>query len=494
MRNIVRRHHNAVLAQDRAEETGGRPQGATPPIHTAPVPTMFAWPHKGVIVGTGVGWWLGVAPCGRPSMNIFPFATYRYRRNGGVAPCGRPPSNSLQIQDGVRYARTIRCTFCGRPSSSLRIPRLFTVIALFILLSLALTSCGFPGIVSTSAQLPVVSQTAGTQTLPPIRFPQDEAPHRDLTEWWYYTGHMNATMPGGKIHHYGFEFVIFQALRSNLPPIYAAHFAISDVTGGQFYYDQRRLTEPGAVLPSGTSTSGFNLALGDWTMHGLNGSDHIAASMNGYSMHLDLRGLKPPTLHNGNGIITLGIAGFSYYYSRTRMALSGTLVDHNQSLYVTGEAWMDHQWGNFLAVGGGGWDWFSIQLNNFTEMMIYRIRDASGNAVSTYVSYIDSHADEHLLPASALHITVLDHWTSPITHIPYPSGWRLDISSPQLHASLTLTPELKKQELVVYASTGNSYWEGAVTIQGQNAGAAIQGEGYVELTGYTRRETCISPC
>src|SRR5205814_125956 len=123
-----------------------------------------------------------------------------------------------------------------------------------------------------------------------------------------------------------------------------------------------------------------------------------------YAMNITLQGLKPPTLHNGNGLITYGLAGFSYYYSRTRMALSGTLVDHKQSLQVTGEAWMDHQWGNFLTLGGGGWDWFSIQLNN--------------------------------------------------------------------------------EELVEYQSTGNSYWEGAVYIQGQSGGAIVKGEGYVELTGY----------
>ena len=208
--------------------------------------------------------------------------------------------------------------------------------------------------------------------------------------------------------------------------------------------------------------------------------------MTNYAIQLNLLGLKPPTLHNGNGLITYGIGGFSYYYSRTRMSLSGTLLDHNQSLHVTGEAWMDHQWGNFLALGGGGWDWFSVQLSNFTEMMIYRIRDASGNAISTYVGYIGPHADDHLLPASTLHITVLGHWTSPVTHITYPSGWRLDISNAQLHASLTLTPELKDQELVAYASTGNSYWEGAVAIAGQSAGASVHGEGYVELTGYVK--------
>jgi predicted secreted hydrolase len=382
-------------------------------------------------------------------------------------------------------ARTIHDTahFVYGTGGPLRAPWL-TIVGVFVLLSFALASCGFPGIVSTDAQLPQVNKTPTQAATPPVHFPQDEAPHRDLTEWWYYTGHMDATTSDGKLHHYGFEFVIFQALRSDLPPVYASHFAISDVTRGQFHYDQRRLIEPEAVLPNGTSTSGFNLALGDWTMRGLNGSDHLSAELPNYALHVDLLGLKPPTLHNGDGLITFGLGGFSYYYSRTRMSLAGTLVDHNQTLHVTGEAWMDHQWGNFLALGAGGWDWFSIQLNNFTEIVIYRIRDATNNTTSTYVGYIGPHADNHLLPASALHITVLNHWTSPVTHITYPSGWRLAINSSPLQASLTLIPELKDQELVVYASTGNSYWEGAVSIQGQSAGVAVQGEGYVELTGY----------
>jgi len=354
------------------------------------------------------------------------------------------------------------------------------LFALVVLLS----SCGFPGIVSTSARLPVVNTTPTTLSLPPIRFPQDEAAHSDLTEWWYYTGHMNAVAPGGKVHHYGFELVFFQVLRSDLPPVYAAHFAISDITRGEFHFDQRRQSEPGAVIPNGTSTKGIDVHLGDWLIRGVNGFDHLAASMADYILHIDLRGLKPPTLHHGNGIITYGLGGFSYYYSRTRMSLSGILIDHNQALQVTGEAWMDHQWGNFLTLGSGGWDWFSMQLNNNTEMMLYLIRDARGQIASTYIGYIDPRAESFLLPANALKVTVLDHWRSPVTRANYPSGWRLEINNPQLQASVMLIPELKDQELVAYQSTGNSYWEGAVNIRGQSAGQAVNGEGYVELTGY----------
>ncbi|HEU0003198.1 MAG TPA: lipocalin family protein [Ktedonobacteraceae bacterium] len=358
-------------------------------------------------------------------------------------------------------------------------------LILFVLLSVLLASCGFPGIPSTSTQLPQANVSPTPTVLPPVRFPQDEAAHRDLTEWWYYTGHFNALMPDGSTHHYGFELVFFQALRSTYPPVYAAHFAISDVTGGVFHFDQRLQTEPDAALPNGTSSAGINLSIDGWSIKGVNGLDHLVASMPGYMLRVAVQGLKPPTLHNGNGILTFGIGGFSYYYSRTRMALTGTLIDHGQPLKVTGEAWMDHQWGNFILLGGGGWDWFSLQLSNNTEMMIYLLRDASGNIATTYIGYILPDGQEQLLPASALHVTVLNHWKSRVTGVNYPSGWQLDINAPHLQASLTLQPELKDQELVVYQSTGNSYWEGAVSIQGHSQGKFISGEGYVELTGYT---------
>lgn len=374
-----------------------------------------------------------------------------------------------------------------------RIVLCYTLLySIFIVLSLVLSSCSFPGFVTTTGQLPVVHSSSKTQPLSPIRFPQDEAAHRYLTEWWYYTGHINATLPDGKSHHYGFELVVFQALRSDLPPVYAAHFAISDVTRGEFHYDQRRQTEPNAIIPNGTSTSGINVSVGNWTIRGVNGLDHLAAEMANYAMQVNLQATKPPTLHNGNGLITYGLGGFSYYYSRTRMALSGTLIDHNQTVQVTGEAWMDHQWGNFLALGGGGWDWFSIQLNNNTEMMIYLIRDASGKILTTYIGYISPHAEDILLPEKSLQVKVLDHWRSPVTGANYPSSWQLNINTPaQLqgapqHISLMLIPELKDQELVAYQSTGNSYWEGAVHINGQIEGTNLQGEGYVELTGYQK--------
>jgi predicted secreted hydrolase len=354
--------------------------------------------------------------------------------------------------------------------------------SLLISLLIALTACSFPGIASTTAQLPVVSTTPQATALPPLRLPQDEAPHQELTEWWYYTGHLQAATADGQVRHYGFELVFFQVLRSDLPPVYAAHFAISDITRGQFHFDQRRILVP----RSEGGGPGFHLQVADWSMQGLNGHDQLQAALANYALRLNLQAVKPAVLHNGDGLITYGLAGFSYYYSRTRMLASGVMIDHGTTLQVKGLAWMDHQWGNFLTLAGGGWDWFSIQLNDTTEIMLYLIRDASDRVIATYAGFIPAQGGEQLLPAKALKITVLGSWLSPTTGARYPAGWRITLADSQRAIALTLLPELADQELVTYQSTGNAYWEGAVSVRGESNGRAVTGEGYVELTGYAR--------
>ncbi|MHB8596886.1 MAG: mycofactocin biosynthesis glycosyltransferase MftF [Ktedonobacteraceae bacterium] len=53
----------------------GRSQGAPPHHPTSPVPTMYERERHRHIVGTGVGWARGVAPCGRPSRFLFMLST-----------------------------------------------------------------------------------------------------------------------------------------------------------------------------------------------------------------------------------------------------------------------------------------------------------------------------------------------------------------------------------------------------------------------------------
>src|SRR4029079_568403 len=108
--------------------------------------------------------------------------------------------------------------------------------------------------------------------------------------------------------------------------------------------------------------------VGGWRMNGLLGSDRLQAAAGEYGIDLSLQANRPPVLHEG-GLVTFGPAGDSYYYSRTRMEIYGSLLYKREQIPVTDLAWFDKQWGNFLVVGGG-WDWFSLQLEDGTDLML----------------------------------------------------------------------------------------------------------------------------
>src|SRR5205823_1789750 len=132
---------------------------------------------------------------------------------------------------------------------------------------------------------------------------------------------------------------------------------------------------------------GFDLDVEGWRARGALGQDTIEARSDPYGFELGLSAAKPPALHDGIGYISFGPVGDSYYYSRTRLAVAGTLYVDGTPRAVQGQAWMDHQWGDFLVVGG--WDWYSLQLDDDTELMLFLTRapdDAPALQLGTVVA------------------------------------------------------------------------------------------------------------
>lgn len=342
-----------------------------------------------------------------------------------------------------------------------------------------------------AATIPASSLTPGPVPGTVVRFPGDEAPHPALTEWWYYTGHL-LTADGQR---YGVEYVIFQGSRADFPIGYAAHFAVIDAQAHAFSFDEDASIARDVRFGG---TEGFDLRVNEWTMRGVNGMDVLRARMRNGAFAIDLTAndAKGPVLQGG-GQFSYGPGGSSYYYSRTRMRPSGTITVGTETKQVTGGTlWFDHQWGNFLPTNGG-WDWFSTQLDDDSEMMIYNLRDATGNILQTFGEYVppcpSGCSPTHPVPSIELSqdqfaITPLGTWTSPTTGITYPSTWRVRIAAkgdvPAM--DLTYTPVIPNAELDTRKSTSVVYWEGDCTIAGTKGGGAIAGSGYVELTGYDK--------
>ncbi|HEX5149654.1 MAG TPA: lipocalin family protein, partial [Candidatus Limnocylindrales bacterium] len=326
----------------------------------------------------------------------------------------------------------------------------------------------------------------------PISLPADEAPHDRLTEWWYYTGHLR-TDDGRR---FGFEYVIFRAERGAFPVSWASHLALTDEAGRRFRYDQR--SEIGPQVDGSQPRRGFDLSItardaiglplagaAPWAMTGTGGSDRLQATSEAAGFGLDLAlgpDDRPVALHDEDGWIDFGPAGGSYYYSRTRMPASGTLTLDGEPLGVEGTAWFDHQWGDFISVGGGGWDWFAVNLDDGTDLTLSLVRAADGSYPLVYGTSVRPDGTTAHLGPGDFRVEPTGSWTSPATGAIYPSGWRVRLPGEAL--DLTLTPTLEDQELDTRETTGVVYWEGSQRVIGTRDGAPVAGDGYVELTGY----------
>jgi predicted secreted hydrolase len=311
----------------------------------------------------------------------------------------------------------------------------------------------------------------------PVAFPRDDGPHDAGVEWWYFTGHL-FTQEGDR---YGFEYVTFRARSDDLEG-YVSHFAVTDNPRQRFHYDQRLR---GAAGVAGKAAV-LDLDLNGWTMRGGNGQFALAADMPGYAMRLDVDATKPAALHDGDGYIDYGNGSASYYYSWTRMDVTGALDLGHGWQQITGEAWMDHQWGDFATYQEGGWDWFSVQLEDGTDAMLYLIRDADGRTVRVDGSIVSPDGELSVLGAGDFVVSADGEWTSPETGTTYPSGWTIAV--PDQDLSMAITPSLPDQELDTRATTGVIYWEGETAVTATHRGRSLAGLGYVELTGYAPYE------
>jgi predicted secreted hydrolase len=315
------------------------------------------------------------------------------------------------------------------------------------------------------------SAKAGNEA-PLVRIPQDEAPHHYETEWWYFSGHLRGFDNSGKPHAYGYELVFFQFNFPNQAlPLYEGNLAIADLTGGSFHYEQKIMAQP---IPD--EKNGFNLKISAWRMKGSSGANSLAAEFSdgSYGIRLDQISLEPVVLHGDDGLIPYGPFGTSYYYSWTKLWTLGTVIDHGVPVAVIGESWMDHQWYNPL--GLGGWTWFSMQLSDNTQYMLYFILDGNGELAQVVATQVKDGRTIHLSPSSVSE-TPIGSWTSPVTGITYPSGWKVTVPG----GVLTVTPLQKDQELVVAASLAGAYWEGDSVVSGVIDGRLVRGKSYAEV-------------
>ena len=283
-------------------------------------------------------------------------------------------------------------------------------------------------------------------------------------------------------HRYGFELVFFRQgqQRESANPsawrvddLYLAHLALTDLDSPGFHYFER-------VNRAGPGIAGVSLEQGriwngnwesQWNLE--SGEQTISAFANGIRLTLRLAPQTPPMIHGENGISVKSASPghASHYVSFPLLSAQGTL----NGTTVTGTAWMDHEWfTDLLQNSAQGWDWFSAQLENRTELMLFQVRERDATR-SPFIAgtFIDASGRSFYLKGSEIEMQPLEWWRSARTGARYPIRWRL--AAPSRGIELECAAAIPDQELAI----SNAYWEGAVRYSGSQTGV-----GYMELTGY----------
>jgi predicted secreted hydrolase len=145
---------------------------------------------------------------------------------------------------------------------------------------------------------------------------------------------------------------------------------------------------------------------------------------------------------------------------------------------------MDHEFGtSFLESDQLGWDWFSLQFDDGTDLMLYALRrqDESRDRNSGGTVLVDDGVQIRLM-SNDYRLVPGRTWTSPSSGAQYPVEWQIEI--PSLDLELVVRATVDSQELHTNRSTGVTYWEGAVDAVGVRLDQAIVGRGYLEMAGY----------
>ncbi|MCU0586920.1 MAG: carotenoid 1,2-hydratase [Syntrophobacteraceae bacterium] len=330
--------------------------------------------------------------------------------------------------------------------------------------------------------------------------PRDHGPHPGYrTEWWYYTGNLRSE--DGR--PFGFQLTFFRSQIS--PPgseeswpepasawrtqqVYLAHLAVSDIARQTFHHDER--VSRGALSLAGAEATadGAAVHLFDWKA-GIGMDRHrLEADSESFGIRLEAIPLKPLVAHGQRGNSRKGPRPeqASCYYSITRLQVQGQIRIGDETIAVSGLAWMDHEHSSApLDADLVGWDWLSLQLDDGSELMVYLLRDRNGG-------YTDQSAGTFVTPqGNAVHLTrrdlepeILERWESPRSQADYPLSWRIKI--PSLEMDLRVVPRMRDQELHTPGSTRITYWEGSIAVEGRVKGRPAQGSGYMELTGYAQ--------
>ncbi len=329
--------------------------------------------------------------------------------------------------------------------------------------------------------------------LPPLRLPADEAPHTFATEWWYFNMHL----AGPEGERFTLHDVLFQVREpASGRALYVRQMGLTDVNRASHHTGER--LRSAEAVPAGPA-DGYAFDVGG-VFAGTDGERYrLVGAVDGYAYDLTLAATAPALVHDGDGLVDSGPAGITYYYTRPRLDVRGSLTPPGGTpLPVKGLGWYDKQWGDFVPVAVA-WDWASVQLDDGTNVMVSVLWDGEWGLVDAYATLRSpggeavrlGRGDFTFTPAGT-DVPIVSGpgertWASPATGTRYPLRWRL--RAPAHRLDVVLSPRITGSE-TASAVLGVAYWEAGVDVRG--ADGRVVGQGFIELS-WPRGTTTRTP-
>ena len=348
--------------------------------------------------------------------------------------------------------------------------------------------------VAVQAQSLLIESAESAEEFAPVvrgyspTFPQDHAAHPEFRlEWWY----MTANLSDADGQQWGLQWTLFrQALDAGSETegwssnqMWMAHAAVTTPAG---HYHEQRFAR-GGIGQAGVELgeSSFAAWIDDWTWESDSSSMFPAVLrfvVEDFTVTMQLQAEGPFVRHGDRGYSQKSAGKqASYYYSMPFININGSIEAAGQSTTLSGQAWLDREWSSELLSGQQtGWDWFSLHLDQGEKLMVFRLREDSGDHWKSG-TWIDRNGVVKPLERHQISIREADIRTFAVDgtkSITLPLDWVISI--PELGLELDISPLFDRQ----WMATAIAYWEGVVIAR--DASGQPRGRGYMELTGYDR--------
>lgn len=332
--------------------------------------------------------------------------------------------------------------------------------------------------------------TAPSAKIQPVTFPLDELEHSCPVEWWYFVGHLQVQ---GGVERYAFEMTAARLRPAGLAPLDSCYLSVIDLQTKEYISADRQ--SPYAYDDStGHLVLSYAPPLGQpgaWRIEGwdaapapvryrLDAAFEVEGRQRAVALSLDDKIGKPVLLHGTKGV--LSVFGHDLgYYSRTRLAISGGIKIDGRSLLVSGDGWMDHEYGA-ADLPNSLWTFLAIQLDSGDDLCVYRVDQRDTGVLGIPAAYRITNA-----AAKALSPVTLTPYGNPWGPWGYPLHHHVKIS-PTFGPTydLRVEPEFDDQRRVPTGKTALPYvtfWEGAAKVLDAANGNRV-GRAFLEVAGY----------